>query len=175
MPAPADTTGRRVLHVVLAWIAFIAVDFFVHAGLLARLYLRAGPAVLPPMEAFRRIPFGYAAFLLYVAILYWVMRRAGAAGWRRGALFGLALGAVWSAGSTVAQYSILTVPAPLLVGWGAAQILEFAAAGMVIGGGLAGAPTRRLALVTGALLAALVIITVVLQSTGVSPPMAGGM
>lgn len=174
MTAPGETAGRRILLVILAWVAYLAVDFFVHGGVLARLYLRAGPAVLPPMEAFRRIPFGYAAFLVQVAILYWVMRRSGIAGWRRGARFGLLLGLAWGAAATVGQYSILTVPAPLLLGWGAGQALEFAAAGMVIGGGLAGAPIRRAALAAGALLAVLVVLTVVLQSTGISPPMARG-
>jgi hypothetical protein len=166
--------GRRVLLVLLAWVAFLAVDFFVHGGALARLYLRAGPAILPPMKAFARIPFGYGGFLLYVLILYWVMGRSGIAGWRRGARFGFVLGLVWSIASTAAQYSILTVPVPLLVGWGLGQTLEFTAACAALGAGFDGAPTRRIALAVGALLALLVIVTVILQSTGVSPPMIGG-
>jgi len=173
MTSPGQRRGGQVLLVALAWIAFLAVDFFVHGGVLARLYLRAGPAILPPMRAFSRIPFGYAGFLLYVLIIYWVMQRSGFAGWKRGARFGLLFGVAWSAGSTAAQYSILAVPTPLLIGWGLGQILEFVIAGSVIGGGLAGATTRRVALVVGALLALLVIVTVALQSTGVSPPMIG--
>jgi len=173
-PGSETVCAPLALLVILAWIAFLAVDFFIHGGVLARLYQHAGPAILPPMTAFRRIPFGYAGFLLYVLILHWVMRRAAAAGWGRGALFGLLFGGLWSIGSTAAQYSILTVPAPLLAGWGLGLILEFTTAGMVIGGGLAGSPPRRVALVVGVLLALFVIVTIVLQSTGVAPPMVEG-
>ena len=61
--------------VFLAWFLSLGVDLFLHAGVLARLYVTPGPFILPADAAFRRIPLGYLAFLLLVSALFWLCRR----------------------------------------------------------------------------------------------------
>ncbi len=68
---------RVTSAVAAAWVLSVGFDLFLHAGLLARLYLEPSPFLLPPQEAFRRIPFGYLAFLGLTLALYWLLRRLG--------------------------------------------------------------------------------------------------
>jgi hypothetical protein len=48
---------------LLSWLAMLGVDFFFHGGLLATLYQQPSPFLLPPSDAFRRIPLGHLAAL----------------------------------------------------------------------------------------------------------------
>ncbi|MBN1886021.1 MAG: hypothetical protein JW876_10935 [Candidatus Krumholzibacteriota bacterium] len=168
---PDVSAGRTVGLVLLAWVAFLAVDVLFHAGLLARIYAGGQPALLDAETAFRRIPLGYLAFLLLTGLLFWLMRRAAVFGSRAGARFGLAVGAGLGAVQALALYSILRLGAGLLLGWGLAEATELAAAGAVLGAGNAGASARRLALAVMLLLLAAIVVTIALQATGFSPPM----
>lgn len=58
---------------LLAWVAMLGFDFFLHGALLASLYARPSTFLLPPMEAFRRIPIGYLGFLIAAALLVWIL------------------------------------------------------------------------------------------------------
>ena len=83
--------GRRrlVLLTFISWLSMLAFDLFLHAGLLAGLYMEPSPFLLPPMEAFRRIPLGYLSFLVLAILLAWFMTGARIRGWKAGLLFGL--------------------------------------------------------------------------------------
>jgi len=69
--ASRSTGAAHVISAVgAAWVLSLGFDLFLHAGLLARLYVEPGPFLLPPMVAFRRIPLGYLSFLVLTLSLY---------------------------------------------------------------------------------------------------------
>ena len=126
---------------LLAWLAVIGFDLFLHAGILADLYSKPSPFLLPPEEAFRLIPLGYLSFILLIVFLLWLMLRLNVVGWRAGLVFGLKVGALISAAGTLGLLSISTASVSLLVGWFLGQTVELGIAGMVLGSGLS---TNRL-------------------------------
>jgi hypothetical protein len=138
------THGRVVAPVAAAWVLSLGVDLFLHAGLLARLYVDPSPFLLPADAAFRRIPAGYAAFLVLTVALRWAMERLGVQGFAAGSRFGLAAGLVWWGGLALGLYSISTAPPALLLGWWLGQAVELGAAGGVLGAVAAGTPMRRI-------------------------------
>jgi uncharacterized membrane protein YsdA (DUF1294 family) len=147
----------------------IGVDFFLHGGVFAAVYVQDSPFLLSAMEAFGRIPFGYLALLATAGLLVWIIDQTSARGWRKGLVTGLSLGAVMGASFTLGLYSISTVSPQLLVVWFVAQALEVGIAGAIIGQGLLVHSLRRLtfAVVVGFIL--LFAATVVMQSTGLAP------
>jgi len=174
MPTPMSSSYPRPASTVLvAWFLCLGVDLFLHGGLLARLYLTPGPLILEAEEAFRRIPLGYAAFLLLAVALYWLLRRLDVRGTRSGWWHGFLSGFVLWGALALGLYSITTAGAALLAAWWLGQAVELGLAGAVIGARAAGVSLRRAWLVVGATVIALVILTVVLQSLGWSPAMAG--
>lgn len=172
VPEPDEnptSPGRMVAIVGLAWLASIGVDFFLHAGVLAKYYVEPSEFLLSPHEAFARIPFGYAAFLLVSILIVWVLAATGTHGCRRGALTGFGIGAlVWGAFS-LGMYSIARAPAGLLTGWFIGQSAECAVAGAIAGAGLAGRRLGRLLLVTIGLFLFAVILTIAMQAAGLAP------
>lgn len=162
-------TGRAVALVLAAWVLSLGVDLFLHAGLLARLYVRQTPFLLSPDLAFRRIPAGYGAFLILTVGLYWLLGRldvrGGAAGFRWGAGVGLV---GWGA-LALGLWSITTAPTGLLVGWWIGQGLELALAGAVLGAGRAGVAMRRIWTLVGLCVVVLVAVVIVMQSVGWAP------
>ena len=166
-----QATLGPVAAVLTAWFLSVGFDLFLHAGLLARLYARASPFLLPADDAFRRIPLGYAAFLVLTVSLWWLIGRLGVRGafpgFRLGLFAGLVLWGAWSLG----LYSVTVAEGDLLVGWWLGQAAELALAGAVLGAVADGIPRRALYLrVAGAWLF-LVAATVLLQVAGLAPPM----
>lgn len=160
---------RVVLITLLSWLCMLGFDFFLHAGLLARLYLQPDPFLLPPAEAFRRIPLGYLSFLLTAAVLVRLMVRLGITGWRAGLVCGLKLGAVLWGIQVLGLLSISTARPILLAGWFVGQTLELALGGAVAGSGLAGMRLRHLLVWVVAAIVLLSVITVALQTLGLAP------
>ena len=157
--------------ILTAWFLSVGVDLFLHGGLLARLYVVPSGFVLPADQAFRRIPFGYLAFLVLTSALFWFCRRLDVrgvgAGWRHGFVIGIV---GWGA-LALGLYSISTAGVPLLVGWWLGQAVELGAAGGVIGGLAAGVPFRRMLLWVTLIVFVLLVLTVALQSLGIAPAM----
>ena len=155
MPAGDPGGGARrvgpVGGVLAAWLLSLGFDLFLHAGLLARLYARPSPFLLPAEDAFRRIPLGYAAFLILTIALYWLFRRLDVRGalngFRVGLLAGLVLWGAWGLG----LYSVSIAEADLMVGWWVGQGAELALAGAVLGAVAAGVSRRALMLKVGTL------------------------
>lgn len=161
------TRIRIVLLTLIAWLSMLGFDFILHAGVLAELYLRPDPFLLPPARAFALIPVGYLSFLVLAAMLAWLMVRLESSGWRRGAVFGLQLGAlIWGA-FALGLLSISTASPLLLAGWFVGQTLELALAGAVLGAGLAGMRLRPLFLLVLAFVLVAAAVTIALQSFGV--------
>jgi hypothetical protein len=149
----------------------LAFDVFLHAGLLARLYARPSPVLLPADRAFARIPLGWTAFLVLTAALWWLLRRAdvrgAAAGGRLGLSGGLLLWGAWSLG----LYSISRFDGDLLIGWWLGQAAELGIAGAVLGAARAGMGRGKLFTRVALAMVVLVAGTVVLQALGLAPPM----
>lgn len=167
--------SRRWLAIGAAWILSLGFDLLLHGGLLARLYIEASPFLLSAAVAFRRIPIGYAAFLVLTIGLDWLLRRLAV----EGALLGLRYGAVggatlWGA-LALGLYSISTATVPLLAGWWIGQTVELALAGCVLGWVAGGASLRRVWAVVIVVVVLCVATTVVLQSFGMAPAMRIGL
>lgn len=102
---------------VLGWLAMIGFDFFLHGGLLARLYLHPEPFLLPPEQSFALIPLGYLSLLLLSGLLAWLMLGLRIHRGRAGALFGLKLGVLVWGTLVLGLASISTASLALLAGW----------------------------------------------------------
>jgi hypothetical protein len=153
----------------LAWLSMLGVDFLVHGGLLAGLYSQSSPFLLPPTTAFTLIPVGYLSLLLLAVLLTWLMIRLQVAGWRAGALFGLALGGLMWGAIVLGLLSISTAGVSLLAGWLVGQTVELGIAGALVGSGLGGRRLRRLMGVAVGLVVLCATATILLQSLGVVP------
>jgi hypothetical protein len=142
----------------------LGVDFLIHGGLLASLYSQSSPFLLPPLEAFRRIPIGYLSFLLIAVLLLWLMVRIGVAGWRDGLVFGLKLGLLTWGAILLGMLSISTAPTNLMIGWWLGQSIELGIAGAVAGYGLEAERLRNLVLRVIGIVIVLLLITILLQN-----------
>lgn len=170
MSKEASEHSRRLISIcLLGWFSMLGVDFFLHGGLMARVYQQPSSFLLPPLDAYKRIPLGYLAALLMCALLLWLMLRLSQVGWRRGLAFGLQLGAFLAGTSMLALYSISTAELSLLLAWSIGQTVQMGLAGMVVGSGLAGQRVRTLFWRVAVLVLGLVAVTVVLQNIGLAP------
>ncbi len=156
-------------YILIGWLAMLGVDLFLHGGVLAGLYQRSSPFLLPPMEAFRRIPIGYAGFLVAAVFLVWIEGAIGARGWRRGAAVGAAIGGAMWVSLGLGLYSITTASPELLVSWAVGQTLEMAYAGGFVGWALRETSLRRVFVVDLVACLGWVFLTFLLQSTGIVP------
>ena len=161
-----SNTGDYVRIGLLAFLAVIGFDLFLHAGILANWYTKASPFLLPPEEAFRLIPIGYLSFLVLIAFLLWLMSKLAIVGWKSGLLFGLKVGAlIWGA-LTLGLLSISTASPILLLGWFIGQTLELGLAGTVLGSGLATNRLRSLLVKVSVFFIVMVALTILLQNIG---------
>ena len=125
--------------------------------------------MLAPMEAFRRIPLGYLAFLILAAGVVELAHRLGVttmgAGIRLGLLLGGTLASTWALG----LYSVATLSAQVAMTFAAIWLVLLTVAGGVAAAGLGRTRVRGLALqVLGVdLIGAVAVIA--LQSFGVVP------
>lgn len=156
--------GHLVKIGLLAVLATIGFDLFLHSGVLAELYSKPSPFLLSAEEAFRFIPLGYLSFLLLVVLLIWLMPKLNISGWRPGLIFGLALGALIWGSLTLGLLSISTARPVLLVAWFLGQTTELGIAGMVLGSGLEAARLRPLLVRVSVFFAVMVVLAIVLQN-----------
>lgn len=159
--------ARRTLSLITAaWVLVLGFDLFLHAGILAGLYVRDSPFLLPPQQAFARIPAGYLTFLLLTVGLFWFFRRIDVRGWRDGFRLGLGLGLFLWGTLALGLWSITTAEIDLLVGWTLGQGVELGLAGAVLGAGLDGASLARVWRRVGAAVVLLAVAAVVIQNVG---------
>jgi tryptophan-rich sensory protein len=128
--------GFYIRLTFLAWLTMIGFDFFLHAGVLAPLYVKPSTFLLPPEQAFALIPLGYLSFLGLAVLLIWLMTKLNIHNWQKGALFGTQLGLLAWGSLVLGLYSISTASPILLLGWFFGQVIELGFAGAVVGHGL---------------------------------------
>lgn len=177
-------TSWRFLAVTLsAWLGYVAVDFLLHAALLAFWWQATASFWLPPAVLFARIPVGYASFLVYCIALTWLLDRLDGERCRvnRWAGLGVIAGFVYGTASVLAMYSVIALPLSALLMWPCS-----AAVGSGVAGGAAAfvatahRPWRRSGLVfVGAVVTILMGILLqnmlgVTAAGGVSHPPSGG-
>lgn len=165
---------RYIRLTLLVWLTFVGLDFFIHGGIFAAVYLEATPFLLPGAEAFRRIPLGYLALLLNSGLLVWIFGQTSARDWRKGLAVGLALGTVMGLSSSLGLYPISTVSTGILAASFVAQFLEAGVAGAMVGHGLQARSLRRLSPTVVLAVGLLIAATIVLQSTGMVPLQTAG-
>ena len=170
--APRNAEFLRLLGIVsAAWILCLGVDLFLHAGLLAKLYVGKNPFLLQPEAAFRRIPLGYLSFLVLTFGLYWLFRRLGIRGAASGLRHGSTVGfIVWGA-LALGLYSISTAKLPLLLGWWIGQAIELGLAGSILGSAAAGGSLSRIWVLVALAVVGCIAGTIVLQTLGLAPAM----
>lgn len=163
---------RRLIGTTfLAWFAVLGFDLLLHGGLLARLYTEPSPFLLPPEDAFRLIPLGYVSFLVFEIFLVWLLIHLEIRGSKSGFLLGIKVGAmVWGA-MVLGLLSISTAGFGLMAGWWIGQTIEAGIGGMVAVAGLETTRPWRMLTYVILFVIAMIIITVILQSTGLAPAM----
>lgn len=115
-----------------AWLAVLAVDLFVNAGLLVNAYSGDDPALLANVEAAKRIPVAYTAWAMQVAALQWLLTRLDVRRLASAATYGATASLLSGGLSLVALWTIVRLD-PLLTGaWVAAAVAEGAVAGATL-------------------------------------------
>jgi hypothetical protein len=161
--------ARWISVVLIVWLAMVGLDFVLNAGLFAGIYGAGGPFMLAPLEAFRRIPFGYLAFLILAAGVVELTVRLRITRIADGIRLGLVSGATLAASWGLGLYSIATVSPSQALALAAIWLALLVVAGGVAAAGVRRASLRGLALrVAGAdVLGAITVVA--LQSFGVIP------
>jgi hypothetical protein len=155
--------------IAAAWVLSQGIDLFLHAGLLARLYVRPSTFLLPAEDAFRRLPLGYLTFLILSAGLYWLFHRMHVRGSSNGFRIGAVMGGVSWGALALGLYSISTATVTLLAAWWIGQTVELAFAGAVLGAAGNRVPLKRIWLIVIVAVVVLGASTVALQSLGLAP------
>jgi hypothetical protein len=163
--------GKTRVIILIGWLGFIGFDLFLHAGLLARLYHEENLAILDPLQAFYRIPIGYFAFFIYVVFLYWLLKINNFKYRNEILKFVFQVGLFISVSSTLAQYSILKINDLLLFGWGLGLIIEFLISGLIVGYLMTNYSSKRMLINVIVFDVLLFFITVIMQNTGLAPPL----
>jgi hypothetical protein len=168
-PPRSLTLGRRLRVAFVVWLVMLGLDFLLNGALFARLYQGDGAVMLAPTEAFRRIPFGYLAFLILaigvVELAYRLRVTRLADGVRLGLLIGVVLAATWSLG----LYSIANISAEVALAFGGIWLALVVLACGVAATGLRQPSLRGIALRAGAFDVVCIAIVIALQSFGVVP------
>ena len=149
---------------LLAFVATIGFDLFLHAGILNPLYSNANSFLLAPEEAFRRIPLGYLSFAILTILVLWLMLKLEIHGWRRGLFFGLVFGALVWGSLVLGLFSVSTASPTLLIGWFLGQTAELGISGMVMGSGLATDRLRPLLIKVLVFFAMVVVLGIIIQN-----------
>jgi hypothetical protein len=160
---------RKILEISLAWLAAIGWDFLLHGGLLAWIYAEKTPFLLGPLEAFARIPIGYASFLLLVLLIEWLMPKFEIEDSKRAWIFGLKLGAfVWAA-LVIGLYSIATIRLSTAIAWWVGQTLSMGVMAFVLFKAQQSTELRKIGIRVLIFVVIAIVLTIILQNMGLAP------
>jgi hypothetical protein len=148
------------------WFAYLAVDFLVHAVILAPWWRATESYWLSTSELSRRIPLGYASFAIYCGVLVWLLWRlyGDSVNLSSGLRFGAIAGLVFGLGSVLGTYSAFHMPPSALVVWPVSILFESTiAAGVMSWILITDRPWRRVGVVFAAVVV-LFIMGVIVQN-----------
>lgn len=163
--------ARRLRLAVLVWLAIVGLDLLLNGALFAGLYRDGGPFFVTPIEAFRRIPIGYLAFLVLAVGIVEISFRLRSAGLTSGLHLGLGLGAALAATWSLGLFSVANIGAEVAVAFALIWFALLLTGCAVAAVGLARASLRGLTVEVAGFDLACVVVVVVLQSVGVVPTM----
>jgi hypothetical protein len=154
--------GRGVQAALVAWLVTVGIDLFFNAGLFSPLFDQdREPGLLSDEVLFRRVPFAYVVLLVGVGALTVILDLTAFRGVRSGALVGGLFGAVASLLGVIYVWTAIEMTGLFVAGGALVQVVEFAAAGAVIGAYKEAANRRRVtrwALITALMAAVLGIV-----------------
>lgn len=107
---------RFFLTTFAAWLVFLMIDFLAHATLLKPFWDKGYSALKSLDQLFVLIPIGYLSFLFLTLLVGWVyVRIYGVRGnSKKGILFGILFGGLFSLSTFLAWYSALDLPAEFI-------------------------------------------------------------
>jgi len=152
--------------VLAGWLAYLVIDFLMHAVLLVPWWRVTESYWLPPEALFRRIPYAYLAFAIYVACLMWLLVRLfGSRPTMRSSLcLGAIAGVLFGSASVLATYSVFPMPRSSLLVWPASATVASLGGAAAGGWTLAAAKPWKRVLIILLSAIALFIIGVLLQN-----------
>ena len=168
-PELSHSVAKRSRVALLAWLAMLGLDLLLNGALFARMYRDGGPFFLAPIDAFRRIPLGYAAFLILAIGIVEIAYRLRTTGLANGVRLGLALGSVLAAIWSLSLFSIATLHAEVALAFALVWLALLVVGSVVAAVGLARASLRGLAIEVVAFDVLCVLTVVALQTFGMVP------
>ena len=149
-----------------ACLAYLALDFLIHASILAQWWSATEAYWLPPLELFQRIPFAYLSFAIYSTVLVWLLVRflGPKPGLRESLGFGAAAGGLFGIASVLAQYSVFPMPASGLLVFPASVIIGSLGASAAGASVLSSPRPWRQAIMVLLIAFAIVVLGVLLQN-----------
>ncbi len=151
------------------FLATVGVDFLFHGGLLAHYYVHPGPALLPPPQLIRRIPFGYASMLLTLAFEFWLLYRVGVRSAKGGARFGAIFGSALGVAGAIGWFSVVPLGPGYLASVAVCQIIENMVAGALAGMAIESGRVLRIVVISTIILVAGIAAGIAVQATGLAP------
>jgi predicted permease len=157
---------RLVIAIFNAWILFIGVDFFFHAGIIASVWKENVPAIKSLEDLALLIPAGYASFLLLTILIGYVYHRIfpekpkGRDVWK----FALIFGGLFSLGNLLALYSYVEIPLKQLIIFNIVYLAEIIVVTFALNSTLFSEKPRKLVFRSILIFVLLVILGVVFQN-----------
>lgn len=123
---------KALIAVVVIFIAFAAMDFVLHAVLLASLYAQT-PELWRP-EGEMKIVLMYVVLLIStVAFVYVYDRFFAVKGIKSGVIYGLVFGIGTGVGMGYGSYAVMPIPYYVALGWFLGAVVEATVAGALLG------------------------------------------
>jgi hypothetical protein len=126
---------RVAIAAVVAWVVYLFVSYFVHAVLLADVYMTHRAVMRPEEQASAILPVGFMFALVgFFAFAYsYAKGYEGGSGLQEGLRFGVIVGILLCCFAKIWEYMVWPVPGTLLVIWMLDLIVEFTLYGMIVG------------------------------------------
>ncbi len=142
-----STPAFRPAPIAIAWVLAVGVDLFFNAGLFGALFDQgAESSLLPDDVLFARIPVAYAALVVGVAALGWLLDASDETGGRRGGLIGSLAGGTFASLGVVNLWTAIELTGAFVAAAVVVQVAEFGVAGWYLGAHRAGRARPWLAL-----------------------------
>lgn len=154
-----------VRPILTAWLLAVGLDLFFNAGVFMPLFDQdVEPSLLPDAVLFRRIPVAYLALMVGVSALGWLIDSVGVTGTWSGMALGATTGAVLAMMGVVYLWTAIEMTGGFVAAGSLVGIVQFTAAGGVLGAFRDAAAPSRLTRRTLAIAAILGIAGLVIQN-----------